>query len=573
VHLAGQFWRGLATGLILSGLGAHAAWAAPPPVVEYRLAPELVGGAIVALDVTIRFQASANGTTRLDLPDKAAGDFQLSRQIRDVQVDGAQSVSEDGPAVRAIRSAPGARLAVRYRVVSAFDHDPSPAELDTYKPTVLRRWFWAYGESIFALPELPTDRVRFAWAAPLDLPFASNLQSRVDGAMSFAELQQSVVVGGPDLRVTQAAVDGAPVQVAMIGQYGFSDAAFADITVKIIAAERGFWGTSEAPFLVVLAPLGPSSVARSTRGEGRGDAFAVMTTTNVTLDDLRMLIAHEYFHTWNPRRLGALEDDDQERAGYWFSEGFTDFYARRLLLRAGVFSLGDFVAEWNSMLLAYAESPVATEPNTRIVNDFWNDPNVEKLPYQRGAILAALWDQRLRQQSRARVSLDDLMRAQRLSAATQPATPAPQLFRRVARRYGLDVAGDLAVYVTEGRRIVLSPDVFGACIVVKFVTMPSFDRGFDIDATGRTGIVAGVAPGSAAYRAGLRDGMTFVRREGGKVGDSRVPYVVRIKDGSGERLISYRPEGDSQVTFQELAVSPGLSQSDRAACAKAVAER
>ncbi|MGL1562936.1 hypothetical protein ACSTHQ_00210, partial [Vibrio parahaemolyticus] len=79
------------------------------------------------------------------------------------------------------------------------------------------------------------------------------------------------------------------------------------------------------------------------------------------------------FHTWNPWRLGRMAGAPAERADYWFSEGFTDFYARRLLLRSGVFSLEEFAADWNDALRAYANNPARLEPNRRVVERFWSD--------------------------------------------------------------------------------------------------------------------------------------------------------------------------------------------------------
>ena len=56
------------------------------------------------------------------------------------------------------------------------------------------------------------------------------------------------------------------------------------------------------------------------------------------------LAAHEFFHAWNVKRLhdAALGRFDYTRENYtrllWFFEGFTDYLAHIIMLRAGVTS-------------------------------------------------------------------------------------------------------------------------------------------------------------------------------------------------------------------------------------------
>ena len=58
------------------------------------------------------------------------------------------------------------------------------------------------------------------------------------------------------------------------------------------------------------------------------------------------------------RQTGSITVDGEEVE---FSEGFTDFYARKLSLRSGLFSLQDFLADWNRMLAAYAATKGAVD--------------------------------------------------------------------------------------------------------------------------------------------------------------------------------------------------------------------
>jgi predicted metalloprotease with PDZ domain len=197
---------------------------------------------------------------------------------------------------------------------------------------------------------------------------------------------------------------------------------------------------------------------------------------------------------------------------------------------------------------------VRTEPNSRIKADFWRDGNVEKLPYQRGAMLAAMWDARLRAASDGRVSFDDVMRYQReLAKAEKKATSGADLFVPAAAHFGLDVTADIARYVDRGEPIVLGADTFAPCFRVDTISKPVFDRGYDTESTTRAdNVVTGLRPDSPAYAAGLRDGMKLLGRAAGEPGNSAVEYGLRVKDGAGERVIRFMPAGRATVTSQML---------------------
>ena len=567
--------RWLQAGCVAAALLSIGAAKPRAPVIDYAVSPEIHGADLEALDVTLRLRADASGITRLKLPDKSAGTSSLWRYLKDIEIDGATSVTEDGPAVRVVRSAPRAPLTVHYRVVSAFDRDPDATNMDTYKPTIRPRWFWAYGEAVFIEPDVGDPVARFAWkGAPSGFPFASDLEHAAGKPMAMHDLTESVLVGGLDLKLYRRTADG-PLRIAVIGQYPFSATQFADTVTRIVAAERSFWRAKEGPFLVVLAPLTANPGYRSTRGEGRGDAFAVMTTPNVREEELKSILAHEYFHTWNPRRVGKMYPGDQERAAYWFSEGFTDFYAWRLLLRSGEYDLKAFAGIWNDMLRAYAASPARDAPGAEIVRGFWKDRSVEKLPYQRGAILAAKWDRELRDRSGGRTGLDDVMRAMEVRAkALGPNSPkAPDLFVEVARTFGLDAGPDVRSVIEGGAPALLPANAFGSCLPVSTVSIPAFDYGFDIDATRKTNVITGLRPDSPAYAAGLRDGMTYVSRQSGAPGDSRQPMSLRVKDNGVERIVTYRPEGAKLITLQEVAAPQDPTPARAAACAIEAAGR
>ena len=545
--------------------------------MDYRLSPVMEAGALTGLAVEVRLRGDADGSTELELPDRWAAATDLWKGVRDLRVEGAGAVEEPGPALRVVRARPNAPLVVRYRVSGGAGdlNIDDPSEVQPFKVHLTRDWVYASGEAVFVHPKGGEDRpARFTWTgAPAGWTFASDLEhlTGADGRRGarpgvVGDVEESVILAGRDVTVFTLTRSGEPpVRVAARGRYAFGAEAFAALLGATLTEERAFWRDEGTPFLVTLGPVRTSAAGVSLGGTGRTDGFMLALSSGAAIEQLRALLEHEYFHTWNSRQLGGLENGEREPLGYWFSEGFTDFYTWRLLVRSGRSTPAEWAAAWNEMLLAYATSPRRTEGDVQALKTFWTDPTSEKLPYQRGAMLAAIWDARLRAASGGRTSLDDVMHAQRVAARRVRPVSAALLFPDVAARMGLDVRPDLARHVDGGEAITLPADVFGPCATVETETRPVFQRGWAVSDPDRR--FKDVVEGSAAWRAGLRNGMTFVAREAGRPGDSTQDYMLRVKEGEAEHTIRYRPAGVGSVPVQQVRLAPGA---DAASCARSL---
>src|SRR5438132_1349558 len=103
--------------------------------VAFTLSPEFGAEGLSALKVEVRFAGDASGQTRFAWVKTWAGDDQLYSRARDVKVVGAQA-RPDGPGAWIIRAAPHAPIVVSYRVLSAYDHDPTVGDSAQSKPVI-----------------------------------------------------------------------------------------------------------------------------------------------------------------------------------------------------------------------------------------------------------------------------------------------------------------------------------------------------------------------------------------------------------------------------------------------------
>jgi predicted metalloprotease with PDZ domain len=138
------------------------------------------------------------------------------------------------------------------------------------------------------------------------------------------------------------------------------------------------------------------------------------------------LCSHEYFHTWNVKRIkpAAFTPYDLGRENYtrllWVFEGFTSYYDDLALVRSGVVSLEDYLnllgKTVNNVLrgsgrLRQSVADSSFDAWTKYYRQDENAPNAIVSYYAKGALIALALDLQLRAGTDGRINLDDVMRA------------------------------------------------------------------------------------------------------------------------------------------------------------------
>jgi len=546
-------WRFFLSAVALLASSAHAGRI---DKIAYTLTPQMDGESLKAVSVCLAFQANHEGTANVNLPDEWGGGTRYYERLKNLHVQGAISFGRPKPAKVMIIARPNTTIRVCYQL----DADPSVHDVPNHDnftyPVVTSDWFYIAGPSAVATVEgREASAVEFSWKLPNGWQGATNLEYPLPHDADSGP-DQAVFIAGKDVHVARFQTAHGDLRIAWRGQFTtFSSNEFNAAASKTIDAEQKFWNEGQPHFLVTIAPTVPGGPGdRSIRGTGLGDAFAMAGLPNSRIDDLKVILAHEYFHSWNPTRLGGF-DDDEERAEYWFSEGFTDYYARKLAYESHTIDAPQFAAAWNDSLSAYAVSPYRTASNSIIVEKFWTDDQVQKLPYQRGAILAATLDSQWRGQGK---SLDGFMRTLRRQVQADLAAHRGHVklidrLDRAAAAYGVSFGDTIERNMIGGEPLRLSQDSFGPDFKVVDEELPTFYLGYDRARTAATGIFAGVDPDGPAYKAGLRDGMKRVSFEGGDPNDSRVPLTWHVLDLEGKpAAFTYQPQGHEMIHRQKV---------------------
>jgi predicted metalloprotease with PDZ domain len=259
-----------------------------------------------------------------------------------------------------------------------------------------------------------------------------------------------ILAGSPAVHAFD--VDGIPHALVNIGDDRLWDGARAAADVeKIVRATRDLWGRLPYPrylFLNVIAEAGGGLEHR--------DSTLIMSSRWTMRTPRRYqgwlgLVAHEFFHAWNVKRLrpAALGPFDYEREVYttdlWIAEGLTSYYDDLLVLRAGLSTRDEYLAALSNQIQALQTTPGRlVQPVAGASYDAWirhyrpdeNSPNVAVSYYTKGAVVGFLLDMRVREATRgANARRRDASRVRTFSRAIA-ATPTPSSAARRARSPG-----------------------------------------------------------------------------------------------------------------------------------------
>lgn len=392
---------------------------------------------------------------------------------------------------------------------------------------------------------------------------APNLQYLMDSPTEFSDHQ---------VRTFTLPRQTQPIRVSMhhTGTDAELDAFVKDVE-KITAEQVAVFGelpvfdTGYYTFLADYLPWGG--------GDGMEHRNSTVIASTATLASNRMGLlgtaSHEFFHAWNverirPKTLEPFSFEDANISGeLWLAEGFTNYYGRLTMLRAGLREDAEGVGAWAGVINGVNNSPGTkfrsavemsrlapfVDAAVSIDSTYWQ--NTFYSYYTFGEAIALGLDLTLREKTDGKITLDDYMRAM-WNAHGKPAGPAPGLVARPytmadARARLAEVTGDKAFaddfftrYIEGTEKVDYARLMERAGFLVRPAAAGRATLGLMRgDSRGERLRIAGPSiAGSALYAAGLDLGDEIV-----SIGETKV-----VSHGDLEKAIASRKPGD-EVTI------------------------
>ena len=507
------------------------------------------------LEIAIDLAGAPSGASVFDLGAPWGGVEHPEAEVREVHaVDsaGTQIPVEKGETAWTVRHAPNERLHVVYTLTSTHRKGGHDA---FHRPILEPHLIQVIGNTGILRPRHLADAKRAITVRWKLMPGWTAVSSYGDApevvtTATLDEFRDAVFLASDRLHLVQRAINGTRLDVAIVNDFAFGDDVLVDLATRVVTAQRAFFAEPGPPyFLITAVPLGDQTGEYG--GTGLTSSFAVFLSKRFAdTQNLAWLLGHELFHSWNGR---VIQPDPPEELMYWFTEGFTNFYARRLLYRAGIVDLAGYVQQLDEELAQYYLSSVRDVANQEIREGFWKSHELERLPYQRGDVLALVLDRALVARGS---SLDALMKALVAEGHAGGTVGVDKLLARIAALTTPAIAAQLKATIVDGALLAVDPALLAPCLAGSTRSIGRFELGFDLAAAQATKRAAGVVPGSRAAAAGLHDGDPIT---GWSINLGQPEKLVELQVGG--RTISYLPQGDP-VDVPVFAVA------DAKACAK-----
>lgn len=355
-------------------------------------------------------------------------------------------------------------------------------------------------------------------------------------AHDFDELVDTpIVIGNPS--VYRFEVEGVPHVLATFGGAGVWDDEKAARDVQaIVETQIQFWDSIPYRRYAFI------NLAYETGGGygGLEHKTSTLVTANrwTTRDDEAYsgwlgLISHEFFHTWNVKRLRPepLGPFDYEEENYvedlWIAEGITSYYDNLLQARAGLLSEADYLARLTREIERLEATPgrhvqsLSASSYDSWIHFYRRDENTRNSGvsyYNKGSLVAFMLDARIRVLSGGDRSLDDAMRLAYARYSEEVGFTPEQIREVFSEVAGQDLSDFFARYVdgTEPLDFTEAFEVFG----LQFSDPPQEATPyFGVSTSSSARIeVTEVVRGGPAHAAGINVGDELIA-----LGDERLP--------------------------------------------------
>jgi predicted metalloprotease with PDZ domain len=511
--------------------------------VRYVLSPA-VGDRLVRLSVAMTFRGAASSTTEIQLPDDYYGTPRLYEFVRDVRVSNGASITNGArPTARVVTHEPRAEVTLHYTV--AFDPARRPGS--AYRPSVGPTHFQFLGPQCLAriLDEGQLKRrvtLEFADVPPGWTVFSSfgTGSGPHETLASWGDLVETVLGGGL-YEHDEFTVHERPVHTFVHGTFKVGAPTLFESVKSIVTYQRRFFDDYDHPPLIVTLTARPRLCA----GTSIHNAMVCYVDADNPSATIQLLLAHEMFHQWLPGK-GEIDPGTFEDRFDWINEGFTEYFARRLLFEQNLISLDRFVELFNRDLRELARNPhrkmsLSDIEEVQKRGEFTN--HHYRLSYLRGSLIALKWNTRILRTTDGKQSLLHCMR-EIINRADRRGGALPESeFHSLMGRFGVDSRADIERWLERAAPIQPVGNAFGERFhtVLQSVADPGFRR----ETSERRGVLSGVDEDGPAYAAGLRDGMSLV--ELADDGRPNAPITVTVRVSGEEHTVNYEPRSRFEV--------------------------
>ena len=280
------------------------------------------------------------------------------------------------------------------------------------------------------------------------------------------------------------------------------------------------------------------------------------------------LIAHEYFHLWNvkrirPRELGPFDYDKENYTDLlWVAEGVTSYYDDLFLLWTGVYSDEEYykvlAAQINRYENTNGKEVMSLEESSRLA---WvkaylpheNSHNTTISYYNKGMLVALLLDLKILELSKGEKSMDDLLRSlwSMYKARPEQGFSLEEFIESCSQVAGTDMDGFLRPLLSQtGPMDYSAMSDFAFELTDKREEEPKLWLGLNSSESNKVITITKVHSNSPAEKAGLSVGDELISMDGWRLEASVESQLKGKKEGDVLQLLVNR---DGKMMQKEIS--------------------
>jgi len=248
--------------------------------------------------------------------------------------------------------------------------------------------------------------------------------------------ENAVFLIGPSVHEENQKLAATSLLIVTSGAWPFSDKDVSKIAGKLI--EHYFRVTQfplkHSPVLMLIpfpGEAGPESWSAETRGNDVVLLLGRRAHGKKILSRLGIVLSHELFHLWVPNSLNLDGDYD------WFFEGFTVYQALLTDLRLGLISFKDYLETIAHVYDSYLSSSDRDRLSLLEASERrWT--TASSFVYEKGMLVAFIYDLSLRSATDCRGSLDDVYRQLFRQPTTGQASANEIIIKLLSEQHGLE---------------------------------------------------------------------------------------------------------------------------------------